>query len=97
MRLLKKTEVNPISSLFTPFALQLRRRKNYTTMKHYYRIMLGQKSIYAEEAYNGNYIGAGWLEDINLTNKLPDNWREFNKKYITYLPCAQRKRGAGTF
>lgn len=51
-------------------------------MKNYYRIMLGQKSIYAEEAFKGNFIGAGWLPDINLTNILPDNWREFNLKYI---------------
>lgn len=51
-------------------------------MKNYYRIMLGQKSIYAKEAYGGNYIGAGWLPDIDLSGKLLDNWREFNKKYI---------------
>lgn len=51
-------------------------------MKNYYRIMLGKKSIHAKEAHDGNYIGAGWLPDIDLTNKLPDNWREFNKKYI---------------
>jgi hypothetical protein len=51
-------------------------------MKNYYRIMLGKKSMYAEEAHKGNFIGAGWLPDIDLTNKLPDNWREFNKKYI---------------
>jgi restriction system protein len=44
--------------------------------------MLGPKSIYAKEAIDGNYIGAGWLEDENLTNKFPDNWREFNLKYI---------------
>lgn len=51
-------------------------------MKNYYRIMLGKKSIFAEEARNGNFIGAGWLPDTDLTNKLPDNWREFNQKYI---------------
>ena len=51
-------------------------------MKNYYRIMLGRKSIYAEEAHNGNFIGAGWLENINLTNKLSENWREFNKEMI---------------
>jgi len=51
-------------------------------MKNYYRIMLGKKSVYANEAHKGNFIGAGWLEDINLTNKLFDNWREFNKKFI---------------
>ena len=41
-------------------------------MKNYYRIMLGRKSIYAEEARKGNFIGAGWLKDVDLTNKLPD-------------------------
>lgn len=51
-------------------------------MKNYYRIMLGQKSVYAKEAYEGNYIGAGWLPDIDLAGKFPDNWREFNKKFI---------------
>lgn len=51
-------------------------------MKNYYRIMLGKKSIYANEAYKGNFIGAGWLEDIDLTNKLIDNWRDFNGKFI---------------
>ena len=51
-------------------------------MKSYYRIMLGKQSLYAKEAREGNYIGVGWLPDVDLTNKLPDNWREFNKEYI---------------
>jgi restriction system protein len=51
-------------------------------MKNYYRIMLGRKSVYAEEAHKGNFIGAGWFEDVDLTNKLPDNWRDFNSKFI---------------
>lgn len=44
--------------------------------------MLGQKSIYVKEAHDENFIGAGWLPDIDLTNKLSDSWREFNQKYI---------------
>ena len=51
-------------------------------MKNYYRIMLGPKSIYAKEAHQGNFIGAGWFENTDFTNKFPENWREFNKKYI---------------
>lgn len=51
-------------------------------MRNYYRIMLGQKSIYAEEAFIGNFIGAGWFEDINLKDKIRDNWRDFNKEMI---------------
>ena len=44
--------------------------------------MLGRKSIYAEEAYRENFVGAGWFEDINLSNKLSENWRDFNKEMI---------------
>lgn len=51
-------------------------------MKNYYRIMLGSKSVYAEEAHKNNFIGAGWLPDINLSNKFPEIWRDFNKEYI---------------
>lgn len=51
-------------------------------MKNYYRIMLGRKSVYAEEAYKGNFIGAGWFPDVDLTNRLPDNWRDFNREFI---------------
>ena len=51
-------------------------------MKNYYRIMLGKKSAYAKEAHEGGYIGAGWLLNTNLTGKLPDNWREFNREFI---------------
>lgn len=51
-------------------------------MKNYYRIMLGRGSRYAQEAHKGNFIGAGWFEDIDLSNKLPENWRDFNKIMI---------------
>jgi len=44
--------------------------------------MLGKGSAHADEAHNGNFIGIGWFEDINLTNKLPDNWRDFNQEMI---------------
>ncbi len=51
-------------------------------MKRYYRIMLGQKSKYAEECFKGNFIGADFGIQIDLSNKLPDNWRDFNKEFI---------------
>ena len=51
-------------------------------MKNYYRLMLGQKSIFADQCFRGNFIGVdfGIVED--LTSNLPDAWREFNKKFI---------------
>jgi restriction system protein len=51
-------------------------------MKNYYRIMLGRKSAYAEEAYKGNFIGADFGMDQDLTGQLPDSWRDFNEKFI---------------
>jgi restriction system protein len=57
-------------------------------MKSYTRIMLGAKSIHADECYKGNFIGADFGMDVDLSNQLPDNWREFNLKFI---PVWQQK------
>ncbi len=51
-------------------------------MKNYYRIMLGAKSMHADECFKGNFIGADYGIHIDLTNQLPENWREFNQKII---------------
>lgn len=51
-------------------------------MKNYYRIMLGQRSAFAEEAYKGSFIAAGFIKDKDLAHHLPDNWRDFNKEFI---------------
>jgi restriction system protein len=46
--------------------------------------MLGPKSIHADECYAGSFVGAGFLRDINLTNKLPEDWKDFNKEFIPH-------------
>ena len=51
-------------------------------MKNYYRLMLGRKSVYAQECLKGGFIGADFDVEQDLTKQLPDNWREFNKKFI---------------
>lgn len=51
-------------------------------MKKYYRIMLGRKSIFAEECFKGNFIGANFGINRDLTRKLPEKWRDFNKQFI---------------
>lgn len=51
-------------------------------MKRYYRIMLGKKSVYADECFKGNFIGADFGISTDLSKKLPDNVREFNKEFI---------------
>jgi len=44
--------------------------------------MLGAKSKYAEDCLKGNYIGVDYGIDEDLSNNLPEAWREFNQKYI---------------
>ena len=50
-------------------------------MKGYFRVILGAKSIFAEECYKGNYIGANYDIHQDLSNQLPENWRDFNAKF----------------
>lgn len=51
-------------------------------MKNYYRVMLGRKSMYAEESYKSNFIGAGFILDHDLSNNLVTNSRDFNDKFV---------------
>ena len=51
-------------------------------MNSYYRIMLGRQSSFAEQCIEENWFGGGWNITQDLTNELPDNWRDFNAKFI---------------
>jgi len=51
-------------------------------MKNYYRVMLGRKSAFAEEGFTQGFVGADFEIPEDLTGKLPDEWRAFNKRYI---------------
>lgn len=51
-------------------------------MRRFFRVMLGAKSVHAEECYKGNFIGTGFLSNTDLTGQLPEDWRAFNQKFI---------------
>jgi len=51
-------------------------------MKNYYRLMLGKKSVFAEQCLAGNFIGVDFGIAKDLTRDLPDEWRVFNKQFI---------------
>ena len=51
-------------------------------MKHFYRVMLGRKSAYATECFAGGFIGTDFGIHEDLSHKLPEEWREFNKQFI---------------
>lgn len=51
-------------------------------MKAYIRVMLGKGSKFATECIEGGFIGTDFHIREDLTGKLPEEWREFNKKFI---------------
>ncbi|MFD4838517.1 endonuclease NucS domain-containing protein [Achromobacter sp. NPDC058515] len=51
-------------------------------MKSYYRVMLGRKSIHASDCFSGGFIGTNYDMHHDLTGKLLDAWRDFNKAWI---------------
>lgn len=51
-------------------------------MTKYNRIMLGKASIHADECFQGGFIGVDFDLRQDLTGKLPENWREFNRAFI---------------
>ncbi|MCU1240596.1 MAG: hypothetical protein JWO71_1322 [Candidatus Acidoferrum typicum] len=52
------------------------------SVKNYYRVMLGRKSIHAAECFAGNFIGTDFGIHQDLTKKLPEEWRAFNQEFI---------------
>ena len=48
----------------------------------FFRVMPGAKSVHFNDCYEKGYIGVNFGVDVDLSNDLPENWREFNKKYI---------------
>nr|WP_233120869.1 endonuclease NucS domain-containing protein [Chlorobium sp. KB01] len=60
--------------------------------------MLGRKSAYASECFGGGYIGADFGINEDLSRKLPEEWKDFNKQFIPVLLANEpdkTKIGAG--
>lgn len=67
-------------------------------MRNYFRVMLGKKSVYAQACLDGNFIGTDFEINQDLTGKLPEEWRAFNKAFIPVFLKARpdkTKIGAG--
>ena len=66
--------------------------------RQYRRLMLGKGSKHAADCFAGNFVGADFNINEDLTGKLPDAWREFNDAYIPKFLAAnpsKTKIGAG--
>jgi restriction system protein len=67
-------------------------------MKNYYRVMLGRKSAYAAQCFAEGFIGTDFGIHEDLSRKLPDEWRTFNKQFIPVVLANNRNKtkiGAG--
>ncbi len=51
-------------------------------MKKYNRVMLGRGGKYAKTCRENGYIGGHFDIDVDLSDSLYENWRDFNKKFI---------------
>lgn len=51
-------------------------------MKSYCRVMLGQRSVHAAECLSGSFIGTDFGIQEDLSRRLTEEWREFNKQFI---------------
>lgn len=49
--------------------------------KKYFRLMLGAKSAHVNDCLQGNFVGADFSIEQDLTNDLPEQWRDFNEKF----------------
>jgi restriction system protein len=61
-------------------------------MKNYYQVRLGEKSVYAEKCFAGNFIGTDYDIHQDLTGKLPEDWPTFNKAFIPVYLAARRDK-----
>lgn len=65
-------------------------------MKSYYRVMLGRKSVHAAVCFAGGFIGTDYGIHEDLSRKLSDELRAFNKQYIpVYLAKNPHKTKVG--
>ncbi|MCH6256548.1 endonuclease NucS [Puniceicoccaceae bacterium K14] len=53
-------------------------------MKSYNRVMAGRQSVFAEQCFKEGFIGVDYGMDIDLTGRLPENWKDFNKEFIPH-------------
>ena len=49
--------------------------------KRYYRVILGRGHKFADECHNGGFIGADYDIEMDLTDKLPERWQDFNEEF----------------
>jgi restriction system protein len=66
--------------------------------KSYYRVRLGEGGKNAEECFASGFIGTDFRVREDLSTKLPEDWRDFNREFISVILAANPDKtriGAG--
>ena len=61
-------------------------------MRNYFRVMLGKKSVHASDCHKDGFIGTDFDLHEDLSRKLPEEWRVFNKTFIPVLLAKEPER-----
>lgn len=67
-------------------------------MSGIFRVMLGRRSVHASDCFAGGYIGTDFGIAQDLSAHLPEQWREFNDKFIPVFLASHPEKtriGAG--
>ena len=56
--------------------------------RSYYRIYAGAKNMFAELCVKQGFIGGDWGIEQDLSQSLPDDWRQFNQQFIPVFLAA---------
>jgi restriction system protein len=67
-------------------------------MTRYFRVRLGNEMVFASQAREESFVGVDFAIGQDLSGRLPDAWREFNKEWIPILiqqDPGKSKVGAG--
>jgi restriction system protein len=51
-------------------------------MKAYNRVMAGSRSVHANQCFNEGFIGVDYQISTDLTGRLPEDWRDFNREFV---------------
>lgn len=51
-------------------------------MTEYRRLYLGAKHSFVDLCLEGDFVGVDFGIKKDLSHKLPDNWKDFNRKYV---------------
>jgi restriction system protein len=53
-------------------------------MTRYSRIMSGRSSVYADKCISEGFVGVGWIANQDLTQRLPENPKDFSKDFTPF-------------